>query len=67
VRTRHGGSAFRADLGEAAIGGVSRDGGARHPTFASTPGQLPDLMAAAIEKRDLAAWAAREGIVAARG
>jgi Mg-chelatase subunit ChlD len=37
------------------------------PTFACTPDQFPDLMAAAIEKRDVAAWAAREGIVASRG
>jgi uncharacterized protein with von Willebrand factor type A (vWA) domain len=37
------------------------------PTFACTPDQFPDLMAAAIEKRDLGAWAAREGIVATRG
>jgi Putative mono-oxygenase ydhR len=33
----------------------------RVPTFACTPDQFPDLMAAAIEKRDLAAWGAREG------
>src|SRR5438094_4952199 len=37
------------------------------PTFACTPDQFPDLMAAAIEKRDVNAWAAREGIVASRG
>jgi uncharacterized protein with von Willebrand factor type A (vWA) domain len=37
------------------------------PTFACTPDQFPDLMAAAIEKRDLDAWAAREAIVATRG
>lgn len=35
------------------------------PAFACTPDQFPDLMAAAIERRDLTAWAAREGIVAA--
>ncbi|HYZ30078.1 MAG TPA: VWA domain-containing protein [Thermoleophilaceae bacterium] len=39
----------------------------RIPTFACTPDQFPDLMAAAIEKRDLGAWAAREGIVATGG
>jgi Mg-chelatase subunit ChlD len=33
------------------------------PAFACTPDQFPDLMAAAIERRDLAAWAAGEGIV----
>ena len=35
------------------------------PVFACTPDQFPDLMAAAIERRDLTAWAAGEGIVAA--
>jgi Mg-chelatase subunit ChlD len=35
-------------------------------TFACTPDQFPELMAAAIEKRDLGAWAAREGIAASR-
>jgi uncharacterized protein with von Willebrand factor type A (vWA) domain len=35
------------------------------PAFACTPDQFPELMAAAIERRDLTAWAAREGIVAA--
>ena len=33
------------------------------PAFACTPDQVPDLMAAAIQRRDLAAWAAGEGIV----
>ena len=33
------------------------------PAFACTPDQFPDLMAAAIERRDLGAWAAGEGIV----
>jgi Mg-chelatase subunit ChlD len=36
------------------------------PTFACTPDRFPDLMAAAIEKRDVNAWAAKEGIVTAR-
>lgn len=33
------------------------------PAFACTPDQFPDLMAAAIERRDLAQWAAARGIV----
>lgn len=33
------------------------------PAFACTPEQFPDLMAAAIERRDLAQWAAAHGIV----
>lgn len=37
------------------------------PTFACTPDLFPDLMAAAIGKQDLALWAARNEIVAARG
>jgi len=36
------------------------------PTFACTPDLFPDLMAAAIEKRDVGAWAAQAGIVASR-
>ena len=36
------------------------------PTFACTPDAFPDLMAAAIEKRDLNRWAARAGIVTTR-
>jgi Mg-chelatase subunit ChlD len=36
------------------------------PSFACTPDQFPDLMAAAIQKRDLATWAAQRGIVAAK-
>ncbi|MGN6404873.1 VWA domain-containing protein, partial [Sinomonas sp.] len=32
------------------------------PAFACTPDQFPDLMAAAIERRDLGAWAAAQGI-----
>ena len=35
------------------------------PAFACTPDQFPDLMAAAIEKRDLAQWAAANDIVVA--
>lgn len=35
------------------------------PAFACTPDQLPDLMAAAIERRDIAAWAAESDIVTA--
>lgn len=34
------------------------------PAFACTPDQFPDLMAAAIERRDLFAWAAHNRIVA---
>ncbi len=37
------------------------------PTFACTPDLFPDLMAAAIARRDLALWAAQNDIVAARG
>lgn len=36
------------------------------PCFACTPDLFPDLMAAAIQKRDLALWAARNDIVVAR-
>ena len=36
------------------------------PAFACTPDLFPSLMAAAIQKQDLAAWAARNEIVAAR-
>ena len=36
------------------------------PSFACTPDLFPDLMAAAIQKQDLAGWAARNDIVAAR-
>jgi hypothetical protein len=36
------------------------------PTFACTPDLFPELMAAAIEKRDIGAWAAQTGIVASR-
>jgi hypothetical protein len=37
------------------------------PSFACTPELFPDLMAAAIQRRDLSQWAAGQGIVAARG
>jgi Mg-chelatase subunit ChlD len=37
------------------------------PTFACTPQLFPDLMAAALQKRDLGAWAAKAGIAVARG
>jgi hypothetical protein len=36
------------------------------PSFACTPDLFPDLMANAIQRRDIAAWAARNEIVAAR-
>ena len=36
------------------------------PAFACTPDQFPQLMACAISKGDIAAWAAAEGIVTAR-
>ncbi len=36
------------------------------PSFACTPELFPDLMAAAIQKQDLASWAARNDIVTAR-
>ena len=35
------------------------------PAFACTPELFPDLMAAAIQRRDVGLWAARQGIVAA--
>ncbi|HEY9718454.1 MAG TPA: VWA domain-containing protein [Trichormus sp.] len=37
------------------------------PAFACTPDLFPDLMAAAINKRDLGQWAATNNIVTARG
>jgi Mg-chelatase subunit ChlD len=37
------------------------------PTFACTPDQFPDLMATAIERRDIAAWAAGNDIVTTHG
>lgn len=36
------------------------------PVFACTPDKFPDLMAAALSKGDIAAWAARESIVLKR-
>jgi hypothetical protein len=33
------------------------------PAFACTPDRFPDLMATAIEKRDITAWAAANDIV----
>jgi Mg-chelatase subunit ChlD len=36
------------------------------PTFACTPDQFPDLMAAAINRHDLTRWAAQQEIVTAR-
>jgi hypothetical protein len=36
------------------------------PCFACTPDQFPDLMAAAIKREDIQAWAAAQGIAAAR-
>ena len=37
------------------------------PAFACTPDQFPALMAAALQRMDLATWAAAQGIVTARG
>lgn len=37
------------------------------PSFACTPDQFPELMAAAISRRDITLWAAESGIVATRG
>jgi Mg-chelatase subunit ChlD len=37
------------------------------PTFACTPHLFPELMATALQKRDLGAWAAKAGIAVARG
>ena len=37
------------------------------PTFACTPDQFPGLMATAIERRDIAAWAAANDIVTTHG
>jgi len=36
------------------------------PAFACSPDQFPDLIAAAIERRDISAWAAKEGITTSR-
>jgi Mg-chelatase subunit ChlD len=37
------------------------------PSFACTPDKFPDLMAAAIQRRDISAWAAQEEITTAKG
>lgn len=37
------------------------------PTFACTPDQFPELMSTAIERRDIAAWAAANDIVTTHG
>jgi len=37
------------------------------PAFACTPDLFPELMAAAIQRQDMAQWAASKGIVATRG
>jgi Mg-chelatase subunit ChlD len=37
------------------------------PVFACTPDQFPDLMAAALQRRDVAAWAAERDIALVRG
>lgn len=37
------------------------------PTFACTPNHFPDLMAAAINRQDIAQWAATQGIITAAG
>lgn len=36
------------------------------PCFACTPDKFPELMAAAIARRDIAAWAAQQGLVVSR-
>ena len=36
------------------------------PAFACTPDRFPDLMAAAIERREISSWAARQGITTTR-
>ena len=37
------------------------------PVFACTPDQFPDMMAVALQKGDMAAWAAGQGIACVRG
>ncbi len=37
------------------------------PSFACTPDLFPELMAAAIQRRDVSQWAATQGIVVERG
>jgi len=49
----HGNAAALAELGV--------------PAFACTPDLFPELMAAAIERREIAGWAAASGIATARG
>jgi Mg-chelatase subunit ChlD len=48
----HGNAAYFASLGA--------------PAFACTPDQFPDLIAAAIERRDIATWAAKAGVTTSR-
>ena len=36
------------------------------PSFACTPDAFPDLIAAAIDRRDIGRWAADQGLVTAR-
>jgi hypothetical protein len=36
------------------------------PTFACTPDLFPDMMAAALARKDVAMWASQNGIVTAR-
>jgi Mg-chelatase subunit ChlD len=36
------------------------------PSFACTPDRFPDLMAAAIQRRDLGQWASEQGMIASR-
>jgi hypothetical protein len=36
------------------------------PAFACTPDKFPELVAAALQKHDIAAWAAQQDIVVAR-
>ncbi len=37
------------------------------PSFACTPDLFPDLMASAIQRRDITQWAATQGITVERG
>ena len=37
------------------------------PVFACTPDQFPDMMAVALQKGDVSAWAAGQGIACVRG
>ena len=36
------------------------------PVFACTPDQFPDMMAVALQKGDIAAWASAQGIASVR-